>query len=316
MKNVILLIITAILVGMGTARADEYAIKTDGLIKVATACMRSQPGHSNELVSQAVMGTPVKLLEQDGNWYLAETPEGYRGYIIANAIAPKDSVEMYNWRESKRVMYIGHYTGRIVSRDGHGTPVSDIHAGSVLQIIPGKAKDSIDVLLPDGRSGRLARKAVTPLSDFRRHRLDTQRLIDMARSLMGVSYLWGGTTTAGMDCSGLAKICYLNQGIILRRDAGQQAVTGTILGDDFREYRRGDLVFFKSATTGRIVHVGIYDGDGLYVHSSGRVRVNSLDPESPLYIPSNILASGCRIDGNINTDGITLITSTPAYFNL
>ena len=192
----------------------------------------------------------------------------------------------------------------------------DIHAGSVLQTIPSKVKDSIDVVLPDGRSGRLASRSVKHLSDFRHHRLNTQQLVDMARALMGVSYMWGGTTTAGMDCSGLVKICYLNQGIILRRDAGEQATTGTPLGDNFREYRQGDLVFFKSATTGRIVHVGIYDGDGLYVHSSGRVRVNSLDPDSPLYIPSNILASGCRIAGNINTDGITLITNSPAYFDL
>lgn len=310
------MIINTILVGLGTALAGEHSLQGYGLVKVATACMRSTPAHSGEMVSQAVMGTPLRLIGREGSWWLTETPEGYQGYIIGNAIAPKDSTAMATWRRSDRVMYTDHYTGRIVSRDGRGTPVSDIHAGSVLQTIPSKVKDSIDVVLPDGRSGRLASRSVKHLSDFRHHRLNTQQLVDMARALMGVSYLWGGTTTAGMDCSGLVKICYLNQGIILKRDAGEQATTGTPLGDDFREYRQGDLVFFKSATTGRIVHVGIYDGDGLYIHSSGRVRVNSLDPESTLYIPSNILASGCRIAGNINTDGITLITNSPAYFDL
>ncbi len=288
----------------------------EGLVKIATGCMRATPGHSSELVSQAVMGTPLRLLDNENGWWLVETPEGYQGYMISTSIQPVDSLGMHRWRESARVMFTDVYTGRIVSTDGRGTPVSDIHSGSVLEVTGYSVQDSIDVKLPDGRTGRLASKSVSPLGSMGLTDPDTDAVINMARRLMGVSYLWGGTTPVAMDCSGLAKICYLNQGIILLRDASQQARTGLILGSDYHEYQKGDLVFFKSATKGNIVHVGIYDHDGLYVHSSGRVKVNSLDPESPLYIPSNILASACRIKGNIGTPGITPITLSPAYFNV
>lgn len=197
-----------------------------------------------------------------------------------------------------------------------GYPISDIHSGSVIETIGKPHNDSIDIALPDGRRGRLPLNKLTKLTDFKKNKVNPQAIIDMARELMGVSYLWGGTTTQGIDCSGLVKICYLNQGVILRRDASEQALTGQTLDNDFKNYRQGDLVFFKSESTGRIVHVGIYDKNGLYVHSSGRVRVNSLDPTSVLYVHSNIHECGSRIIGYINTDGITFITESPAYFNL
>lgn len=211
-------------------------------------------------------------------------------------------------------MFTDSFTGRVVSDDGMGTPVSDIHSGSIIEIIGEKVPDSTDVILPDGRIGRLPSSSVTSLKELRENEVDTDQIIRMARDLMGVAYLWGGTTTAGMDCSGLAKICYLNQGIILPRDASQQALVGESLGTDYKEYRKGDLVFFKSATTGKIVHVGIYDRDGLYVHSQGRVRVNSLDPDSPLFVSSNILAGASRISGRIGQEGITPLKKHKFYF--
>ncbi len=308
-------IMTGSLSMFSETNVEQVKQHSDGLVKVATACMRSQPAHSSEMVSQVVMGTPLRLIEKDDSWWLVESPEGYRGYVIGNGIQTMTPAEAHKWRESKRGMYTHSYTGRIVSSDGLGTPVSDIHAGTIIEITGQPCQDSIDVKLPDGRKGRLDITKITDLSSLTPGEIDTAKIIELARKLMGVAYLWGGTTTAGMDCSGLVKICYLNQGVILPRDASQQARTGQWLGDDYTNYQRGDLVFFKSATTGNIIHVGIYEDDGLYVHSSGRVKINSLDPKSPLYIPSNILAGACRITGQIGTHGIVAINEHPAYFN-
>ncbi|MBD5180436.1 MAG: C40 family peptidase [Bacteroidales bacterium] len=285
-----------------------------GLVKVATACIRSAPGHSNEMVSQVTMGTPLKLLEKADSWWMVESPEGYQGYVIGNGIQPLTQSSFKKWRKAPRVMFTDSYTGRVVSNDGFGTPVSDINSGSIVEVMGSKVKDSTDIRLPDGRVGRLANSSVISLRQLTDADVDVDKIISMARALMGVAYLWGGTTTAGMDCSGLVKICYLNQGIILPRDASQQAMVGKPLGTDYKEYSKGDLVFFKSAKTGRIVHVGIYDKDGLYIHSQGHVRVNSLDPASPLFVPSNILAGACRISGNIGSEGITPVKKHSAYF--
>lgn len=299
--------ILTILTGLTQAHAGTTG---HGIVRIAAANIRLQPSHASELVSQAVMGTPVRLLKSLDGWYRIETPDGYQGYMIANSIQTVDSTQYSNWKKSRRVMYTAPYTGRVTSSRG---PVSDIHAGSVMQIIGSTDTDSVRVLLPDGRYGTLPRNAVAPLDSMGMKPVDHKAIIAMARSLMGVSYLWGGTTTAAMDCSGLSKICYLSQGIILLRDASQQAVTGMQLGPDYHDYRQGDLVFFRSARSGKIVHVGIYDRDGLYIHCSGRVRVNSLDPASPQYISANILAGACRIIPGSRDQ--TPVNRHPMYFD-
>lgn len=315
MKRISALIAILILVGTASLRADEL-VYHDALVRIASGCMRAQPAHSSELVSQAVMGTPLRLIEKTDGWHLVETPDGYRGYMKDNSLVLLDSVEMHHWRQTPRVMYTGHHTGRVMRHDAEGeSPVTDVHSGSVL-VVADSSSDSVRVVTPGGAVGYLPKHSVTPLDSLCRDTVDTDAVIQMARALTGVSYLWGGTTPAAMDCSGFSSICYLNQGIILQRDASQQARTGTWLGTDCRDYRPGDLVFFASASTGNIIHVGIYIGSGCYINSAGWVKINSLDPQSPAYDPSDILAGATRIAGNVGTPGITAIRQSPMYFNI
>ena len=129
--------------------------------------------------------------------------------------------------------------------------------------------------------------------------------------MMGSGYLWGGTSTKVTDCSGLVKVCYLANGIIVQRDASQQALTGQKIAH-WHDARLGDLLFFGNSKTGRVTHVGIYLRDGRYIHCSGQVKVNSLDPASPDYLYSPLSIS--RIDGQIGTRGITTVKRHPWYF--
>lgn len=86
-------------------------------------------------------------------------------------------------------------------------------------------------------------------------------------------YLWGGTVAPNYDCSGLMQASFASQGIWLPRDAYQQEAFATPLGGSSIEatlpqLQRGDLVFFGSRE--KATHVGLYLGQGQYIHSSGK----------------------------------------------
>ena len=133
---------------------------------------------------------------------------------------------------------------------------------------------------------------------------------------MGSGYLWGGTSTKVTDCSGLTKISYFSNAIILQRDASQQALTGLKIDTSkgWNKLQTGDLLFFGNAKTGRVTHVGLYLRDGNYIHCSGRVKINSLDPANATYLYSPLSAS--RIAGRVGSRGITAVKDHPWYFKI
>ena len=130
---------------------------------------------------------------------------------------------------------------------------------------------------------------------------------------MGHGYLWGGTSTKVTDCSGLVKVSYLANGIILHRDASQQALIGNVMkAEDWKKAELGDLLFFGTKS-GRVTHVAIYLKDGEYIHCSGRVKLNSVDPQADNYLTTPFL-SMTRINGKIGTRGITMVKDHIWYF--
>ncbi|MCL6458045.1 MAG: C40 family peptidase [Gorillibacterium sp.] len=83
--------------------------------------------------------------------------------------------------------------------------------------------------------------------------------------LIGIDYVYGGATTAGFDCSGFTMYIFDQLGVDLSRSSKDQAKIGKTVAKD--DLRAGDLVFFETGGNG-ISHVGIYLGDGVFVHSA------------------------------------------------
>ncbi len=288
------------------------------LVNVSVACIREEPRHSAELASQAVMGQPIRLTAKEGDWYKVQSPEGYTGYIIANTLAPKSTAEMIEWARSPRVIVSDYGTTEITAEPGVDTPrrrVSDITTGGILQVDSAASTPTqLAVTLPDGRRGWLNASQAQNITQWASQPMDVERMLDYAYSMEGTPYFWGGTSPKGVDCSGLTRTAYFTQGWIIPRDASSQARTGMrIEPDQWPELQAGDLLFFGNPKTGRVTHVALHDHDGEYVHSSaGRVRRNSVNPDSKGYITTPFLWA-VRIIDHANP-GIIQAINHPWYF--
>ena len=99
-------------------------------------------------------------------------------------------------------------------------------------------------------------------------------VVRMARSQLGRRYIFGGTTTNGFDCSGFTGYLMRALGYDVPRTAAQQARVGREVPKDLRLLRPGDLLTFGFGRGDRVTHIGVYVGDGKYIHaSSARGRV-------------------------------------------
>ena len=108
-------------------------------------------------------------------------------------------------------------------------------------------------------------------------------LTTTAKNLLGVRYVYGGTTTNGFDCSGFTQYVFAQNGIALDRTAAQQYTNnGTSVSKS--DLQVGDLVFFSSSSQS-VGHVGMYIGDGQFIHaSSGGGKVIITDLNSSYYV--------------------------------
>ena len=284
------------------------------LVKLSIATLRTEPKHSAEIATQGIMGAPVKVLQKCDDWYRVQMADDYIAYVPESSLAFKTEAQMKAWRKAKRYI-VTAYDSRLVSQPHGDETVSDLVMGNIVEY---KTEQGgwLKVATPDGRFGWVDGADVAELSQWSQQGFSAAQIEKTARRMMGSSYLWGGTSTKVTDCSGLSKVSYLSNGIILQRDASQQALTGKIMkkGTDWHQYETGDLLFFGNEKTGRVTHVGIYLRDGKYIHCSGQVKINSLDPKASDYPYLYSPLSASRIKGMVGTKGIVALKNHPWYF--
>jgi len=289
------------------------------LINLSVVNLRANPRHSAELVSQAIMGTPVKILKKENSWYLVQTPDKYIAWVDAAALNIRNEKEMQEWREAERVIFKPSF--ELASSANGKEVVTDIVAGSILEIdtIVGK---SFLLHLPDGRSIGLDKTKCEKFNEWKARCIkDASVLTSTAKQFMGRPYLWGGTSSKGVDCSGFVKSVYFINGIILARDASLQFLHGQSIlpSQGFLDLREGDLVFFGRKATEdasqKVTHVGMYMKDGEFIHSAGRVKINSFDPKAYNFSNYRTVSwlGGRRILNRIGENGIVRVANHPWY---
>ncbi len=257
---------------------------TFAIVTVSVANLREEPRHAAQLVDQYILGRVLRLLKNRGGWYLVQTDYGYIGWMRRESFVRTNRAGVEAWEAAPRVRVTALFPLIYSRPDERAEPVSDAVLNALLRI-EGESGGWFKVSLPDGRQGYLRRRDAVRLEDDVVRGDLRQAIVRSARGMMGIPYLWGGNSSKGNDCSGFTQTVFKANGLELPRDARQQAMIGKeiVPDDNFSNVLPGDLLFFGSKD--KIVHVGISLGGTEYIHQSGRVHLNSFDPQSKIFSP-------------------------------
>jgi len=287
----------------------ELAKTPYAIVNTSIANMRVKPSRSAGMATQVIMGMKLQLLDNKGKWYRAKTPQGYIAWIVKSSFEFLTVEQADKFNNLQKAM-ITTSTTFAYNIDDHTQVESDLVYGNVV-VLDKFGKDFTKIILPGNRNAVVKTEDITELYLWQKEAsFDKNKLINMAYQYMGQPYLWGGNSFKGNDCSGYSAAIYYSLGVLLPRDAYQQAKQGDRVDykvgekDGFKNLEVGDLLFFGGK---RVTHVAVWLGNNEYTHNSsgyGRVYVSSVDPKANNYSQSlvDILLDVRRINGSENLD--------------
>ena len=264
-----------------------------GLFNVSVCNLRSEGDYNAGMESQGLMGMPLRIVQRQ-NWWQVEVPEGYRAWVHPSSVTQMSRDELSAWNNGPLIVITAIYSFIYSKPDTHSATISDIVASNRLMLL-GTQGGFYRVQTPDGRQGYVLRTDADELKHWRKSlKNSAQDILNTARTLIGIPYMWGGMSTKGVDCSGFVRTTLLRHDIIIPRNASQMAVEGTHLdiAPDYSNLQPGDLLFFGTPATedkqAHVSHVGFYTGNGRFIHSLGRVREASFMPTDADYDAYNL----------------------------
>lgn len=270
----------------------EKDLETEfGLISVSTAQLRGEAKHSSELVSQGLLGQPLRILKEQDDWYYVQLVDGYLGWMESLSFIPVSRTTLDDWTSSERVFVLNKNID-VLNEDGN--IITELVAANIVSLTEDSSDDLTKIKLPNGQSGIVNNLEYLKVSEWRTMDVDLEAMLDLANEYMGIPYVWGGATTKGFDCSGFTKTVFLLNGIHLPRDASQQVRCGELINtsENFNDLEKGDLLFFGKKVQAdqreKITHVAIYLGNLDFIHASGEVRIQSLDPSSSRFAQNRL----------------------------
>ncbi|WP_113664277.1 C40 family peptidase [Pedobacter nanyangensis] len=312
--------------------AKQLNQMTYGVTTISVANNRSQPFHGAELMTQTLLGTPIQILKKQGGFYLVKSPDGYLAWTDGGAIAPMDQAAFKAWQAAKKIVYLNDYGHALAKPELSSARVSDLVAGNILKYVA-QENGFVKVAFPDGREAYIPANQTTDYLAWLKQPLpNADAILKTAQTLIGVPYLWGGTSIKGVDCSGFTKTAYFLNGIMIPRDASQQALVGEpldVLENDsisvekcLKNLKPGDLMFFSAAkrrgiNNGRVSHTAIYMGNGQFIQSAGMVKISSILPTAPNYdeYQTKTLVGARRILTQVGQPEITKVEKHDWYLS-
>lgn len=222
--------------------------------------IRKAPSKSAEIITSMNLGAPITITEQTGDWYsfnYNNTPAYiYKEYVKGTFISGVPEVSQVETSQKK----------------------SETVTEATTQATTQAPKASVEAYAPAG-SGSTA---------------SGEELVAYAKQFVGTPYIYGGTNlNSGVDCSGFTYSVYNSFGISLNRRSCDQISNGTPVSTS--NLSAGDLVFFNTGGNSKISHVGMYIGNGQYIHSTdSKGKGVTIDSLSSAYA-KNTYYGACRV---------------------
>lgn len=282
-----------------------------GIVTSEHCYIRHAPGSSeNEnqsgIEDEIFSGWAVRIFQETekNGWVKIETHYGYTGYIRKSEIRLTEKEELQKRQDKERFFHMGIAAADLLDQPKvQGLPEEFILKDAIVELLEKEKTDGWSrIRTAAGREGYVHTRYLVERKDddgyllegwgealyFRRHFqnqvLDEETFRESlalsAKSYLGVQYRWGGKSSQGLDCSGLVFMSYLENGVLIYRDA--KIMPEYPMNEVSREeLKMGDLIFFPG-------HVAMYLGDRRYIHSTAFkdnacVTINSLDPANELY---------------------------------
>jgi cell wall-associated NlpC family hydrolase len=238
----------------------------DAVVLQPVANMYAQPAEDTEVVSQAICGTNVGVVETRPGWLRVRTPDDYSGWMPAaglRRLSPGDQP----YAAAGRVARIESLFANIYHQPNvtKRRPILTVPFETRLEVIAGPDDNPrwLEVRLPDDRSGWLQRGDAS----FDAQPLSVAAAIELSRRFLGLPYTWGGTSSFGYDCSGFTQMLCRRRGALIPRDADQQAACPRVTPVRRADLQPGDLLFFGAAAD-HITHTGMYIGEGKFINAT------------------------------------------------
>jgi len=241
---------------------------TGAVIVKPVANMYSRPSEEADVVSQAICGNNVAILEEKAGWAHVRTEDEYTGWTRVSSLRQLGPGER-PYASSGRIAQVASLFANLYREPDVTKHQPLLTAPFETKLEVTREQDAagrwLEVRLPDNRPAFVQTGDV--VLDARP--MSISETIELSKRFLGLPYFWGGTSVLGFDCSGFTQMLCRRRGIIIPRDANVQATWQGAEAVERERLEPGDLLFFGES---KITHTGMYIGNGQFINATTHAR--------------------------------------------